>query len=305
MICLAGLACFVPAGRCDSVTLIPIADTTIMETAPSNNNGGLAWFTSGGNHYAVRSRALIKFDIAGNIPAHSQITAASLELTVTKTPGDGYAVGYFDLHRLLRNWGEGGKSTANSPGQGLPASTNEATWLSPLAYTTMWTTPGGAATNDYAAKVTASQIVFDDVQSPYQFPDPAGDPAPMIADIQSWLDNPATNFGWIFICESEDVANTTRRFASREDPNYPPSLTITFNPPPPVRITRDDHLGNQFRLFFTAQAERSYAVEFRDSLSAASLWNTLTNIPALSTNTDLVITSTMTGGQRFYRLHVQ
>jgi hypothetical protein len=305
MICLAGLACFAPAAFGDSITLIPSADTTIMEVSPSNNNGGLAWFTTGGNHYAVRSRGLLKFDIAGNIPAHSQITSASLDLTVTKTPGDGYAVGYFDLHRLLRNWGEGNKSTGNAPGQGLPASTNEATWLSPLAYTTSWSSPGGGPTNDYAAKVTASQIVFDEIQSPYVFPDPSADPAPTVADIQTWLDTPATNFGWIFICESEDVANTTRRFASREDPYFPPLLSITFNPPPPVLIQRADHLGDKFRLYFTAQAGRAHAVEFRNSLSASGPWNTVTNIPALPATTDLVITNTITGTQGFYRLRTQ
>ena len=67
---------------------------------------------------------------------------------------------------------------------------------------------GAAATNDYDPAVTAFQIVYDVPQSPYAFPDPADDPAPIIADLQRWLDDPATNFGWIFICESETVAHS-------------------------------------------------------------------------------------------------
>src|SRR5437867_2638356 len=97
----------------------------IMEVTPSNNAGGLAWLTTGGNHYGIPSRGLFKFDIAGSIPPQATITAAALELWVTQAPGDGYAVGYFGLYRLLRDWGEGTNNPATAPGQGSPASTNE------------------------------------------------------------------------------------------------------------------------------------------------------------------------------------
>src|SRR5262249_49951778 len=161
-------------------------------------------------------RGLLKFDIAGAIPAGSRIIGASLLLYVVRTPGDGYDVGYFDLRRLLRNWGEGTNKTSSAPGQGYPATLNQATWLSPLALSTnLWFAPGAAATNDYDPRVSASQIVYTEFQSPYQFPDPADDPAPMLADVQRWLDVPASNYGWIFICESETSPNTTRRFGSR------------------------------------------------------------------------------------------
>ena len=273
----------------------------IMEIAPSNNAGGLAWLTAGGNHYGVPSRGLLKFDIAGNIPPHSKITAASLNLWVTQVPGDGYAVGYFDLHRLLRDWGEGTNNPAVGSGQGSPATTNEATWLSPFALTTnSWSAPGAAATNDYDPAVTAFQIVYNVAQSPYTFPDPADDPAPMIADVQTWLDHPATNFGWIFICESETVANTTRRFASREDPNLPPLLQVTYVVPP--RIDLAEKAGSQFKVHFTAQAGQAYAVEFRASLAPADTWSTLTNLSAPPATTNLIIGDPISSTQRFYRL---
>ena len=97
------LACSLPA-QGDSIALIPSADTTIMEITPTNNAGGRSWINVGGNHYGLRNRALMKFDIAGNIPAHSQIISASLNLNVVGVPEDGYDVCFFDLHRVLRNW---------------------------------------------------------------------------------------------------------------------------------------------------------------------------------------------------------
>ena len=49
--------------------------------------------------------------------------------------------------------------------------------------------------------------------------------AQMIADVQSWLDNPAINFGWLVLGD-ESTSTTTKRFDTREsasppEPNYP------------------------------------------------------------------------------------
>jgi hypothetical protein len=51
----------------------------------------------------------------------------------------------------------------------------------------------------------------------------------MASDVQAWLDNPASNFGWILICD-EARSPTSRRFNSREGA-VPPSLLIDFVPP--------------------------------------------------------------------------
>jgi hypothetical protein len=283
--------------------LVPVADTMIMAIAPTNNAGGLAWFTCGGNHYGMPSRGLLRFDIAGAIPPGSRITGASLSLYVVATPGDGYEVGYFDLHRLLRAWGEGTNKPPSAPGQGSPATLNEATWYSPLALTTnFWSAPGAAATNDYDPRVTASQIVYDTFQSPYQFPGPSDDPAPMLADVQRWLDAPASNYGWIFICESETSANTTRRFGSREDPNHAPDLGISFIAAP--RINFAAKITNTFLLSFTAWPDQAYAVEFTGSPALLN-WQTLTNLTSPTNQTEIVITDLLTSTQRFYRVTTQ
>jgi hypothetical protein len=283
-----------------SVSLIPSADTMIMEVAPTNNAGGLPFFTTGGNHYAERSRGLLKFDIAGHVPAGARITSGSLTLAVVQVPGDGYAVGFFDLHRLLRNWGEGTNNPFAAPGQGSLATTNEATWLTPLAKSTnLWSVPGAAATNDYDPAVSASQIVYDVIQSPYIFPDPSDDPSRFITDLQSWLDHPASNFGWIFICEDENTANTTRRFASREDPDAPPLLQLNYLIPP--FITNAHRTGGQFTLSFTAQTGQTYVVQSRGA-AATGLWQTVSNFGPFLVPTQAVASDAITNAQRFYRV---
>ena len=302
----SGICCLIlavvvtPGAFCGSIVLTPVADTMLIEIAPTNNAGGLHWVNSGSNRAGERTRGLFRFDIAGNIPPQARITSASLSLAVTGIPIDGYAVAYFDLHRVLRNWGEGDKNPATSPGRGLPATTNEATWLSPFALTTnVWFTPGAAATNDYAPAISAAQIVYDDVQSPYTFPDPSADATRMIADIQMWLDSPATNFGWIFICESEATPSTARRFGSREDPSFPPQLTIQYLVP--AHIDQAQRVGNQFNLSFTALPDQNYNVQFSGSMPANS-WQSLANVAAPPVVTRVLVVDPITPTRRFYRI---
>jgi hypothetical protein len=54
--------------------------------------------------------------------------------------------------------------------------------------------------------------------------------AGMVADVQDWLDNPSTNFGWALV-GNESTFPTTKRFSTKEDANVAnrPSLTIFFH----------------------------------------------------------------------------
>jgi hypothetical protein len=52
----------------------------------------------------------------------------------------------------------------------------------------------------------------------------------MAADLQSWLNKPAENFGWVLV-GNETASQSAIRFSSRESndpPNIPPTLTIEF-----------------------------------------------------------------------------
>ena len=55
----------------------------------------------------------------------------------------------------------------------------------------------------------------------------------MAADVQSWLDGPSSNFGWL-LRGNEEVIHTTKRFDSKENPVVAmrPSLEVTFTPIP-------------------------------------------------------------------------
>src|SRR5262245_55203481 len=112
-----------------SLALIPSADTSLIEIAPTNNNGGQAWLLSGKIQNDVyRVRALMKFDFSA-LPTNATVLSAAVTLEVTRHPGDGLANAPFGLYRMLRPWGEGNKVATTVPGQGLPATPGEATWL--------------------------------------------------------------------------------------------------------------------------------------------------------------------------------
>ena len=51
-------------------------------------------------------------------------------------------------------------------------------------------------------------------------------------DVQGWVDNPGSNFGWIVIGD-ESTLSSVRRFASREYPvvGERPALTVDYTPP--------------------------------------------------------------------------
>ncbi len=84
-----------------------------------------------------------------------------------------------------------------------------------------WATAGG----DFGA-TSASTLVGNTVNSPYSW---LSTPA-LVSDAQSWLDNPATNFGWAVINADELTATDFRAFFTREngDAAFNPQLTIDY-----------------------------------------------------------------------------
>lgn len=208
----------------ETISLNPTADTTLHENSPDNNLGGNVNFISGAGNNGARNRALVQFDIAGTIPAGSIIDSVSLELTlVAAAAGPGST---FTLHRVLQSWGEGGKSG----NQGEAATEGEATWNARFFSETLWSTPGAAAPDDFSSSASAALLMSGVGQ--YEFQSTAG----LVADVQAWLDDPGANFGWILISDAEGTAQTTRRFASREDALGVPVLHVAYTIPEPGTI---------------------------------------------------------------------
>jgi hypothetical protein len=221
--CLAaGLSAL--AASADSIALRPSADATLFEVAPDNSAGGSDYFNSGTTQNKTRSHALLQFNIASTIPAGSLITSATLTLDVIRRPSDGFDVTLFGLHRVLLPWGEGTNVTvSNHGGMGEPAQPNDATWNHRFAFTSeTWAEPGGAPGIDFRSDLSTGTSIYD--LGTYQFESTQG----AVADVQTWLDQPASNFGWMLKAESEDLPFTARRFGSRENPDASPQLFIEY-----------------------------------------------------------------------------
>lgn len=211
----------------DTLTLQPIADTTLIAIAPDNNLGGAGFFNVGtaGNGYL--NRALLRFDLS-IIPSGSQILGVSLTMDVVREPAADRQNSLFSLRRVFVPWGEGIQVPAesNSPGLGDLAAPGEATWNHRFAGGAPWTMPGGRAGTDFSTVLSSTAFVYG-IGDPVEFESTPE----LIADLQQWVDNPAANFGWLMMTESEDVRRTARGFASRES-GFGPTLTIEFSPVP-------------------------------------------------------------------------
>lgn len=275
--------------RAATLVLSPVADTMLSEYFPSNNFGAVTFMNCGTSERGRRNRALLRFDLS-SVPTGARIDSTTLKVEVTRVSANDYAIAQFGLHRLLVSWGEG---ASGSSGQGAPATTGEATWVDRFAFTdSPWGQAGGGATNDYVPAASALNFIYN--PSDYTF----ATTTQTVADVQLWLDQPATNFGWIIVCENEGERYTARRIATREDPGNAPLLTVDYTP---LVLSNPALVGNQFQFSFTAFAGRSTTVQFNDS-PASTNWQTLTNFPALAVDTNVVVTQPLSAKQRFYRL---
>lgn len=239
-------------------------------------------------------RALIAFDLAG-LPAGSVMESAQLKLYLNKI---GPAAGgkTLSLHRLTETWGEG-TSQNTTGGTGAPATTDDATWTHRFYNTTMWTTAGGT----FQATASATTTV------PTSFP-PAGtlitwaSTPDLVSDTQSWLNNPATNAGWILRCD-ETTDGTACRFDSGEYGGTPPALEISYLTTPPP-----SHFESWLAAYFPTNLVGQYVdpggdidgdgiknqIEYSAGLSPVSYDASddfsVTTAPAAGDSTDLIIT---------------
>jgi hypothetical protein len=200
----------------DIININPIKDNTLYEFDPAEGDVSNAL----GNHFFAGEtamgelrRGVLAFDIAGNIPAGSTILGVTLSLNMSRTASD--TPRNVELRKLLADWGEGTSVAPGEEGDGAPATTNDATWRHRFFDTIFWTTQGG----DFSGTVSASQSVG--AVGVYTWSS-----LQMVADVQSWLDNPTTNFGWLVLGDESEIG-TAKRFDTRESAS-PPVLTIQY-----------------------------------------------------------------------------
>jgi hypothetical protein len=214
----------VSSSNAATISIMPSKDNTLYQYVPVEgdlSNGAGYHFFAGENGMGERRRGVLAFDVAGTIPAGSTITAVTLTMNMSMTPAGALTV---ELHKLLADWGEGTSHAPMGEGDGAPATPNDATWRHRFFDSIFWTTQGG----DFSATVSASQSVGGVGQYMWSS-------TQMIADVQSWVDNPASNFGWLVLGDETAIA-TAKRFDTRESAS-PPMLTIEYIPGPRVLPT--------------------------------------------------------------------
>jgi hypothetical protein len=195
-------------------------DNTLYENAEGalSNGSGDYLFVGRTNSNGVR-RAVIAFDDLSSIPAGSTIDSVRLNLQLsreTSSPTD------LTVWRLVSNWGEGASNASGAEGAGAAATEGDATWVHTFYDNQTWLSPGG----DYMVQASA-QLEVDAVGN-YTIESTQA----LVNDVQEWLDDPETNFGWI-LTAVEVGGTTAKRFNSRENPAANgPVLEVTFTPPP-------------------------------------------------------------------------
>jgi hypothetical protein len=199
----------------------PIKDNTLYQYDPAEGDVSNALgqhFFAGETGMGELRRGVLAFDIAGSVPVGSTILGVTLSLNMSRTGSATPRM--IELHKMLGDWGEGTSVAPGEEGDGAPATTNDATWRHRFFDTIFWTTEGG----DFSATVSGSQSVG--AVGMYTWSS-----SQMRADVQSWLNDPASNFGWLVLGDESEIA-TAKRFDTRESAN-PPVLTIIYRPAGP------------------------------------------------------------------------
>jgi PKD repeat protein len=150
------------------------------------------------------------------IPEGSTITSVNLELTMSRTQSGAQSV---SLHRLLEDWSEGPSDPSGQEGGGTSAVEGDVTWIHRELAETLWTTPGAS----FAPSASATLQVAN--EGGYTYSSTPG----LVADVQGWLDDPSSNFGWALVIDSPP-SGSAKRFNSRENGTATsrPKLTIAY-----------------------------------------------------------------------------
>lgn len=219
-----------------STTLYAVKDGTIFNNQAGNSANGN--YGAGGSELlqvgynptgAIFARTLLQFDLSA-IPSNAVIESASLQFTSGTSGG---SVQTISVYKINQAWTEGSTSfctysgPCNTPGIAITPGGIDVTW-NEISYTgtnaNPWSTLGGTFSSTASAASTdlgASFVLYvsDGLRN----------------DVQSWVSNASTNFGWLLKTEFIPVSSAMQRFRSREgavasgDPATAPRLTIIYH----------------------------------------------------------------------------
>jgi hypothetical protein len=130
------------------------------------------------------------------------------------------------LHRATTAWGEGSSVPTGEEGGGTIVTPGDPTWNHASYPDIPWNFVGG----DFVLTASAVQMVGATIGTVYTWSAPG-----LLADVQGWYGGSLPNHGWA-ILGNESADLTAKRFDARESVALgaiPPTLVVTFTPPPP------------------------------------------------------------------------
>ncbi|MEQ9408583.1 MAG: DNRLRE domain-containing protein [Fuerstiella sp.] len=206
-----------------TIQLAAANDTTIYQADPDVSNGGGEFILAGGG-----TRGLVRFDVsAASIPDGATIIDAVLSMNVADSVGESATV---SVHRVTTSWGESGSNATGDETTGAPAEIFDATWLYASYDGQLWTAAGG----DYAAASAATLVGGIGAYDWFG--------GGLIDDVQSWIDDAASNFGWLIDLSGSAI----KSFVSKDGPDagLSPTLEITYEEPPAPPAVVEGRLWN-------------------------------------------------------------
>ena len=182
-----------------TTTITADKDTTLYEspTGALANGAGTSMFVGMTGQPGIR-RGLLHFDVAAAVPPGARILSARLEVNVQSSPASGPTA--TDVYRVTQAWMEGATVASGGQGSGGPAVAGDTTWLHTDSPNTLWNNPGG----DFAAAPSFA-FTLGTGGSFVTLPLPG-----LIADVQTWLDNPSGNYGWLMKGDETLVGSATK-----------------------------------------------------------------------------------------------
>jgi len=208
-----------PCNQC-VISMPASQDNTLYQPDGNRSNGIGEQMFIGVDTGNIR-RAVVAFNVHAYVPPGSTVDSVRVFFTTITGSSITYRTG---LHRVLKDWGEGASRPSNEA-NGAQAAQGDATWTHSMWPDSAWAAPGG----DFIVLPSGSANVAGAIVR-YTF---NTTPA-LTADVQSWLDDPSTNFGWL-IMGNENPANpgTLKSFGTQQNvaTDRRPSLQVFYRTP--------------------------------------------------------------------------
>jgi hypothetical protein len=175
--------------------------TFINSGQPNNNNGGASEIYIGNDFENESLRGLVRFNVTGSLSTRAIVTAASVTMYTGTLSGSPPVAATVSLYRVVVPWGQGTGVGADVTGdftQGQPCSAGGATWNQPQCAASSWSFASWSASASVPA-TSSSLVTWNST-------------AGLISDVQGWLDNPASNYGWLLLSSTETTYDSMQPF---------------------------------------------------------------------------------------------